>query len=79
MKCPECYSNQVHTVDSRMRKSGMERRRRRECINGHRFSTVEIHEGYLESMESAVGVLVSLKRLGKEAENLMIDLGYEDD
>ena len=39
MKCPECGTPHHEVNDSRKR--GNEIRRRRECFNGHRFSTIE--------------------------------------
>lgn len=39
MKCPECDTTLHDVVDSRKR--GNEIYRRRECFNGHRFSTLE--------------------------------------
>lgn len=40
LPCPECGSNQSRVTDSRANETGI--RRRRQCINGHRFSTQEI-------------------------------------
>ena len=39
MKCPLCQTKFHEVIDSRKR--GNEIRRRRQCFNGHRFSTLE--------------------------------------
>lgn len=38
--CPECKTRQCLVIDSRIAGDGI--RRRRQCINGHRFTTREI-------------------------------------
>ena len=42
MRCPECGSDRLQVVDSRDSPDGV--RRRRECANGHRFTTYERRE-----------------------------------
>lgn len=39
IRCPECNSNLSRTVDSRPQMGAQ--RRRRECPNGHRYTTYE--------------------------------------
>lgn len=41
MKCPECSSTKSKVLDSRERDFYVYRRR--ECRNGHRFATYELH------------------------------------
>lgn len=42
MSCPECGVAASAVVNSRMDPNGMRICRRRECRNGHRYSTTEI-------------------------------------
>jgi len=37
--CPECDSTESFVLDTRRRRAGI--RRRRQCVNGHRYSTIE--------------------------------------
>ncbi len=38
--CPDCESMESHVTDTRHRSDGVIRRRR-QCVNGHRYSTKE--------------------------------------
>lgn len=42
MKCPECGKP---TIVKDSRESGADHRRRRECLNGHKFTTMEYTVG----------------------------------
>lgn len=39
--CPVCRDPMNAVLDSRQQREGTEIRRRRECVNGHRFTTYE--------------------------------------
>lgn len=41
IRCPECQEDSVCTIDSRGHADRKTIRRRRECPNGHRFTTLE--------------------------------------
>lgn len=44
MACPVCGSRKTHCVDSRVSANGKSTRRRKVCLNGHRFTTREMIE-----------------------------------
>lgn len=48
-RCPECDISNNHVVDSRQ--AGQRRRRRRVCVNGHRFTTYELSAEALADIE----------------------------
>jgi transcriptional regulator NrdR family protein len=50
--CPECGSTRNRVIDSRSLDG--RRRRRRECNNGHRFTTYEISAADLEEIERSL-------------------------
>lgn len=51
-RCPKCLSRQTRTTDVRQ-SGGFDRRRRKECKCGHRFTTYEVTE---ESHRIIVGI-----------------------
>lgn len=64
MICPKCKSDQLHCVDSRPAPESV--RRRRECLEcGHRFSTIEIPEERLVTLEAMELALACLAKLAK--------------
>lgn len=66
--CPKCGNRQTSVIDCRGNDQGV--RRRRECAEGHRFTTQEMTRGQLViEMEKAFGKVMAV--LKKEHERIV--------
>jgi len=53
-KCPACGSNIGKIADTRLNGTPLSLRRRRECVCGHRWRTVEVSEDEFHALEARV-------------------------
>lgn len=60
--CPKCQQRSTSVVDSRPDQKGEHIRRRRECVCGHRFTTLEISAEAFERIRAATLALELVAR-----------------
>lgn len=60
MKCPHCGSEKSKVYDTRPEMNGTAVLRRRECPEGHRWATLELHHD--DDLQEALLAMLATKR-----------------
>jgi len=55
VKCPECGAQESHVKETRHWQGGAMLKRRRECFNGHLYTTYEIGEQLAKTLDKYAG------------------------